>query len=152
MHRTTSCLQMFIFLFIDCYTWLFLSLLWYNCVMPACLIELEGEEINFFSRFSCLRHRSFQNSHKVFHFLLITDKISSRMPCINTDIFVITVHMFLLTTTWCSMMWMDCIHTVLKLKERLVLLKAWRVVSLICISAVCGYFWISILNQLAHST
>lgn len=45
------------------------------------------------------------------------------MPCVNTDIFVITVHMFLLTTTWCSMMWMDCIHTVLKLKERLVPLK-----------------------------
>lgn len=59
--------------------------------------------------------------------------ISNIMMCINTNIFVIIVHTFLLTTTWCLMMQMDYTHTHLKLKERLVPLKACRVVSLISI-------------------
>lgn len=56
--------------------------------------------------------------------------ISNIMAHANTNIFVITVHMFLLTTTWCLMMWMDYTHTHLKQRGRLVLLKSCRVVSL----------------------
>lgn len=47
--------------------------------------------------------------------------------------FAIIVRTFLLTITWCSMMWMDYTLTHLKLKERLVLLKAYRVIFLIFI-------------------
>lgn len=49
------------------------------------------------------------------------------------NVFAIIVRTFLLTITWCSMMWMDYTLTHLKLKERLVLLKAYRVIFLIFI-------------------
>jgi len=73
------------------------------------------------------------------------------MTGINTNIFVIIVHTFLLTTTWCLMMRMDYTRTHLKQKGRLVPLKACRVVSLIFywIYAVCLYFWNPLLNLLA---
>lgn len=83
--------------------------------------------------------------------------ISNIMTCIDADIFVIIVHTFLSTTTWCLMMWMDYTHTHLKLKERLVPLKACRLVSLlfvellqfVCISETFWYCisWLLALNN-----
>lgn len=77
----------------------------------------------FLAQYSCLRHRSFQNCHKV-----SGNGMSQRTFIVYNSCNLYTVYccwivpMFPWTTTWCSMMLTGCTHTPLRLRERSVIL------------------------------